>query len=53
MSIDSTPTKKPLTVPPTVNVGLAEQDTATFVTLAEPIVPLPLLTVHVSPAGLV
>src|SRR6476659_8826747 len=33
--------------------GLAAQETATLVTLADPIVPEPLATAHVCPAGLV
>ena len=53
LSCKTTVPDRPLTVPPTVNVGLAEHDTATLVTFAEPIVPLPLATVQVCPAGLV
>ena len=40
-------------MPPTEYVGTFTQLTATFVTFAEPIVPLPLDTVQVWPDGLV
>ena len=44
---------RPDKVPPTEYVGTFAQLTATFVTFAEPIVPLPLDTVQVWPDGLV
>src|SRR6185312_15690049 len=55
LSCSTTVPDSPETVPPTVNDPpvFVVQDTATFVTLAEPTVPDPLDTVHVCPDGFV
>ena len=53
MSCSTTVPDSPKTVPPTEKVGLFVQETATLVTLAEPIVPEPLATVQAWPDGLV
>src|SRR6185437_3797435 len=53
LSCSTTVPDSPETVPPTVNVGTLAQDTATLVTLADPIVPEPLETVQVCPDGFV
>ena len=53
MSCSTTVPDSPDTVPPTVYLGTLAHDTATLVTLAEPIVPDPLVTVQVCPDGLV
>ena len=49
-SVTESPVARPETVPPTVYV-LVEQVMLTLVTLADPIVPIPLLTVQVCPVG--
>src|SRR5215472_4691536 len=55
LSCNTTDPDSPDTFPPTVKVfpPLAAHETATLVTLAEPMVPEPLLTVQVCPGGFV
>ncbi len=53
MSCNTTVPDNPDTLPPTENVGAVVQLTATFVTLADPIVPDPFATEHVWPDGFV